>query len=1086
MTRSAQKSVKLFCSYSHKDERYLDKLKTCLAGLKRQGLIEEWHDRKILPGQVWAEAIDENLKTSEIILLLVSPDFMYSDFSYEKEMKQALDKHARGEAHVIPIIVRPADWDWAPFGKLQALPKDGKPITTWSNRDRAWLNVVEGIREAVEELTSKPGVVEPAGPTEHTSLSQYRQHVQSVWVDGELNKREVEWLRELANDELRLSPSTATDIEREVMGDTKETVLERQKQAAEEEYRKAVAETWTDRKLDEAEVQLLSALIDELGLSTDTAAGIEREALGDTKETILERQKRASREEYRRAVAEAWMDKKLSEPEVERLGALATELGLRPDTAAGIERETMNDTVEAILERQDRLAELYAQARWLHQAQEWQAVVDVFDRTRALDPTCPDPEGLLRSAREELADLERRVAAEYDQGRRHMEAQDWPQALRCFEEVQQLEPGYRQTEELLARVQQELADRAEQGRHDESTDDTEHADGRSTAPWEYVDLELEIRKGDHLKYPVVVRSAKDEEVREEMHFPFDKQELADKLLALENAVLISGTRRRRIRSPEKQTVQDFGQALFQALLSGQVGAYYDEILRKAKQQNKGLRLKLHIQPPELAMLPWEFLYDPKRNAYLCLSSKTPLVRYVDLHEPVEQLPVTPPLRILGMVASPSDLPDLKVENEKRRVEEAIRDLEAKGRVELTWLEGQTSRDLLRAMRHGPWHVFHFIGHGDFDPDSKEGRIALADEEGNARFLSGENLAELLKDHWDLRLVLLNSCEGARGSEHDAFSSTAASLVRPGVPAVLANQYEISDEAAIEFSRAFYEAVADGLPLDAAVAAARTSLKIEMGDTLEWVTPVLYMRSPDGRIFDIQEDLEKEKDLLRRYRECVESVWADGELNRREAEWLSDYANNQLGLSSSTAADIECEVMGDTREAILEHQDREEEEHRNRLGELYAQARRSHQSQEWQAVIAAFDQINSLDPEYPDPEELLMSAHEALVALRVTRRAAAMYEQGLRNINAEEWSQALQCFEEVQRLEPGYRKIEDLLSRVRYELNARIAQRRQEDSEVQGQIWWGSSSAPKPDFLPDEQKPKPDFLPGEQESRPDNP
>jgi CHAT domain-containing protein len=151
---------------------------------------------------------------------------------------------------------------------------------------------------------------------------------------------------------------------------------------------------------------------------------------------------------------------------------------------------------------------------------------------------------------------------------------------------------------------------------------------------------------------------------------------------------------------------------------------------------------------------------------------------------------------------------------------------------------------------GPWHVFHFIGHGGFDPATQEGLIALASEEGYARYLPAEDLALLLKDHWDLRLVLLNSCEGARGSEQDAFSSTAATLVRPGIPAVLANQYEITDEAAIEFSRTFYEAVADGLPVDAAVAYARTSLKIEIDNTLEWATPVLHMRSPDGRIFDI--------------------------------------------------------------------------------------------------------------------------------------------------------------------------------------------------------------------------------------------
>ncbi len=572
-------------------------------------------------------------------------------------------------------------------------------------------------------------------------------------------------------------------------------------------------------------------------------------------------------------------------------------------------------------------------------------------------------------------------------------------------------------------------------------------DTSSTSPWEYVDFELEIRKGNGPKYPVVVRSPAGE-AQAEMHFPFGEQELQDKLKDLENAVLLSSTRRRRIRSPEAQTVQDFGRKLFQALLSDQVGAHYDESLRKARRQNKGLRLKLSIQPPELTTVPWEFLYDPNRNSYLCLSSKTPLVRYPELREPIEQLPVTPPLRILGMVASPYDLPRLKVEKEKRRVKEAVRDLEEKGRVKLTWLEGQTSRDLLRAMRHGPWHVFHFIGHGDFDPDSNEGLIALADEEDNARFLRAEDLAQLLADHWDLRLVLLNSCEGARGSEHDAFSSTAATLVRPGIPAVLANQYEISDEAAVEFSSAFYEAVADGLPLDAAVAGARTSLKIEIGDTLEWGTPVLYMRSPDGRIFDIstqappaeltQEEPRdrQEEDLLRRYRECAESVWVDGELHSREAEWLSDYANNELGLSPSAAADIEREVMGDTKEAILERQERaaREAERQERLAEFYARARRLHRDQEWQAVVEVFDQIRAVDPEYPDTEELLASAREELAAREeLMRKVAAAYDQGQRHMKAGEWEQALERFEEVQRLEPGYRDTETLLSRVQDEL-----------------------------------------------------
>jgi multiple sugar transport system substrate-binding protein len=110
------------------------------------------------------------------------------------------------------------------------------------------------------------------------------------------------------------------------------------------------------------------------------------------------------------------------------------------------------------------------------------------------------------------------------------------------------------------------------------------------------------------------------------------------------------------------------------------------------------------------------------------------------------------------------------------------------------------------------------------------------------------LAELLDDHYPLRLVFLNSCEGARGSENDAFSSTAATLVRRGVPAVVAMQYEITDSAAIEFSRDFYEALADNLPVDAAVTEARAA--VSMDSMLEWRTPVLYMHSPDGRVFDV--------------------------------------------------------------------------------------------------------------------------------------------------------------------------------------------------------------------------------------------
>jgi len=119
------------------------------------GLIEAWHDRKIEAGSDWKEQIDKNLEDADIILLLVSADFIASDYCYEKEMTRALERHERNEARVIPVIVRNVNWKIAQFAKLQALPKDGKAVMTWPDRDTAWRNVSEGIERVVEEIRKR-------------------------------------------------------------------------------------------------------------------------------------------------------------------------------------------------------------------------------------------------------------------------------------------------------------------------------------------------------------------------------------------------------------------------------------------------------------------------------------------------------------------------------------------------------------------------------------------------------------------------------------------------------------------------------------------------------------------------------------------------------------------------------------------------------------------------------------------------------------------------------------------------------------------------------------------------------------------
>ncbi|MFL5653949.1 MAG: TIR domain-containing protein [Ktedonobacteraceae bacterium] len=157
-------SIEVFISYAHEDERFRKKLETHLGLLRQQGLITTWHDRKISAGTEWANEISTHLDTAQIILLLISPPFLASTYCYSSEMKRALERHEDGTARVIPIILRSVHWKGAPFSGLQALPTDARPVAGrgWHNQDEALGNVVEGIREAIEEWKDQRRVQEIA------------------------------------------------------------------------------------------------------------------------------------------------------------------------------------------------------------------------------------------------------------------------------------------------------------------------------------------------------------------------------------------------------------------------------------------------------------------------------------------------------------------------------------------------------------------------------------------------------------------------------------------------------------------------------------------------------------------------------------------------------------------------------------------------------------------------------------------------------------------------------------------------------------------------------------------------------------
>jgi len=374
---------------------------------------------------------------------------------------------------------------------------------------------------------------------------------------------------------------------------------------------------------------------------------------------------------------------------------------------------------------------------------------------------------------------------------------------------------------------------------------------------EYLDFELLIAPGVDRSYPVSVLASPVGPVTGAMVLPFDSTQLAQVLAGLNDAVHVSArSTMRKINMgdeapPTPPSVSEFGSQLFEALFAGDVQAAFRNSQFKARSEKKGLRVRLRVEAPDLAALPWEFLYDPKSGDYICLSSDTPLVRYLQIDRPVDALTVKPPIRILAMIASPSDKEQLDVAQERRRMEQATEELRAAGTLEIKWMEGSTYDALQNELRRAEYHIFHFVGHGGFDPVIGKGVLAFTDETGKAQILEAAVVARILSRENTLRLVVLNACLGAKGSGTDVFSSTAATLVRGGVPAVVGMQYEISDAAAIEFSKSLYRAIADGMPVDAAVADARVSVSASKRDSIEWGTPVLHMLSSDGVLFNIE-------------------------------------------------------------------------------------------------------------------------------------------------------------------------------------------------------------------------------------------
>ncbi len=326
--------------------------------------------------------------------------------------------------------------------------------------------------------------------------------------------------------------------------------------------------------------------------------------------------------------------------------------------------------------------------------------------------------------------------------------------------------------------------------------------------------------------------------------PFDATELENLLLKLDPG---RSQMRRAAADPRPRASVELGGRLFDAVFGEEVLLAWTRSQDATREAGAGLRLRLQLtDAPEIAGLPWELLYDRRSNTFPAQSERTPVVRYLEVVQPPRPLAVEGPLRILVVLSSPTDLPELDVEAEWRRMHDLLGPRVDSGAVHLDRLPAPTTTELASWLRSHDTHVLHVIGHGDYDENQQEGVLYFCDQYGRSVPVPAGVLGPYLHDHDPLRLVFLNACQSGRLGAADPFSGMAGRLVQQDCTAVVAMQFPISDGAATAFTGEFYAALVDGMPVDQAVTSARKGLLA--GYASEWATPVLYLNAPDGQVF----------------------------------------------------------------------------------------------------------------------------------------------------------------------------------------------------------------------------------------------
>jgi hypothetical protein len=434
---------------------------------------------------------------------------------------------------------------------------------------------------------------------------------------------------------------------------------------------------------------------------------------------------------------------------------------------------------------------------------------------------------------------------------------------------------------------------------------------------------------------------------------------------------------------ELRDAKRVGGALFNALFPREVLSRF-RAARDALPIDGRLLLRLRL-PPTLVAIPWELLYDAANDQFLALADDLALVRCPEMATPLRPLELNGPLQVAVVLASPLGARPIDLDRELARVQSALRGPVADERVVLSVIRGPGTLEQLRRRLARPVHVLHILCHGDLDERRGEGVLLFEDPSGDRERISAAQLRLLIeKQRGQTRLVVLNSCMGAVSGGNDPFGSVGAALMRGGVPAVVAMQFEIPAESAQELARIFYTDLADGHPIDMALTEARRHLFGYDSLRLDWAIPALFLRGNDGALFSQLDRPAMPALLLPQAIAAKTPALSSTELHSlrqhaRSAYYTRRWAEGERLLTQLVAADpSDAEARA-----------------RLRLLTLYRDVAELRAAGDWEAVLGALNDLARQQPSFADPDR-----HAAWAEGQ--QRRDAVYEAALTACDHADW------------------------------------------------------------------------------------